>query len=69
VSSGYYSQIVVKEALNAQIPCMAIIDTNFKGISVTMPIPGNDEGFYIMIFYNNIVSNFILLKKFFLFFL
>jgi len=43
---------------------MAIVDTNTKSQSINLAIPGNDESLNCVIFYNEVVSNYILLCKF-----
>jgi len=56
--------MAVREALCFGVPCLGIVDTNISGHAVTLPIPGNDDSIEALIFYNEIVSNIILLNKF-----
>jgi len=64
-SSVYHSSIVVKEAINTNIPCIGIIDTNTKSHNVSLALPGNDDSINSILFYNNIVCELILFYKFF----
>ena len=64
VSSVYYSYWPVREALFLGIPCFGVVDTNTICDYITIPFPGNDESIKCMAFYNDCVSNFILIKKF-----
>jgi len=65
VSSVYYSSIAVKESVNANIPCIGIVDTNVKSHNVSLAIPGNDDSINSILFYNNIISELVLFYKFF----
>jgi ribosomal protein S2 len=48
---------------------MAVVDTNMKSQSINLAIPGNDESFGCIVYYNEVISNYILLSKFNLVFL
>jgi ribosomal protein S2 len=61
VSNSYWP---VREALSLGIPCFGVVDTNTISYFITIPLPGNDESMACMVFYNDSVANFILLKKF-----
>jgi ribosomal protein S2 len=52
------------EALSLGIFCLGIVDTNVKSQSVSIAVPGNDESLNSVIFYNNLICNYILLLKF-----
>lgn len=54
----------VGEALNLGIYCLAIVDTNVRSNAINIAVPGNDESLYSIIFYNELVCNYILLCKF-----
>jgi ribosomal protein S2 len=62
--SAFKSAPAVSEALASGIPCIAVIDTNVKSQAVSLPIPGNDDSLDSIIFYNEIISNFVLRCKF-----
>jgi len=54
----------VKEALYLGIPCLGVVDTNTPTNVVSIPFPGNDESIDCMVFYNDIIANYVLLRKF-----
>jgi ribosomal protein S2 len=47
-----------------KIPCISVVDTDTWTQVSSLAIPGNDESLGCIIFYNDIVSNFVLVKKF-----
>jgi ribosomal protein S2 len=64
VSNVYNSHPPVKEALNLGIPCLGVVDTNVLADVISIPFPGNDESIDCIIFYNSLISHYILLEKF-----
>jgi small subunit ribosomal protein S2 len=64
ISSVSDSPLATREAYCLGIPCLAIVDTNVKSQAVNLAIPGNDESLNCIIYYNAIVSNYVLLCKF-----
>jgi len=64
VSSVFNSYWPVREALSLGIPCFGVADTNTLCNFITLPLPGNDESMDCMVFYNDSLANFILVKKF-----
>jgi ribosomal protein S2 len=64
ISSLHTSYAPAKEALLTRIPCISIVDTNSWTQTASIAIPGNDESLGCLVFYNDIISNFILSKKF-----
>ena len=48
----------------AMIPCMGIVDTNTHAQSCSIAVPGNDDSIECIIFYNELVSEYILFRKF-----
>lgn len=54
----------VTEALNLGICCLAIVDTNINSQAVNIAVPGNDESLHSIIFYNELICNYVLLCKF-----
>ena len=64
ISSLQYSYFSAKEAMSLKIPSIAIVDTNSWTQSTSIPIPGNDESLGCIIYYNDLISNFILSRKF-----
>lgn len=64
VSNVLASYNICQEAMHLRIPTMGIVDTNSPQKYVNMAIPGNDESFSSVGFYNNLVSMFILYNKF-----
>ena len=55
---------VAKEALRALIPCIGIADTATSAHALSLAVPGNDESLESIYFYNCLVSQTVLLKKF-----
>jgi len=62
--SAFKSASAISEALAYGIPCIAIVDTNVKSQAIALPIPGNDDSLDSIIFYNEIISSFVLKCKF-----
>jgi ribosomal protein S2 len=56
--------LAVLEASASGIPCIAIADTNIKSQIIHLAIPGNDDSLESLIFYSEVISNFVLLCKF-----
>ena len=54
----------MKECRVINIPCIAVCDTNFRSHYVNFAIPGNDDSVDALIFYNSIISAFIVYLKF-----
>lgn len=65
VSSVLNSYIVVNEATNARFPCLGIVDTNTLSQDCSIVIPGNDDSLDCVFFYNFMVSEYILYRKYF----
>ena len=55
---------VAKEALRAQIPCIGIADTATGSHTLSIAVPGNDESLEALYFYNSLLCNTVLQKKF-----
>lgn len=53
-----------KEALRAIIPCVGIADTATSAHALSLAVPGNDESLEAIYFYNTLMANNVLLKKF-----
>lgn len=64
ISSLHNSYFAAKEAFNLKIPAMAIVDTNAWAQVASVAIPGNDESVECIVFYNDLISSFILSRKF-----
>jgi ribosomal protein S2 len=64
ISGAKQSLQAVKECRTANIPCIAICDTNFPSHYVNFAIPGNDDSIDAIVFYNSIISQFIVYLKF-----
>ena len=52
------------EATKANVLTFGVTDTNAWTQTVTLPIPGNDDSVIGLIFYHDLVSSFILLRKY-----
>jgi small subunit ribosomal protein S2 len=59
-----YSYRVAKETLSSAIACVGIADTATSAHALSCAIPGNDESLESIYFYNTLLANSILLKKF-----
>lgn len=64
ISSVKNSYFATAEAVFANVPCLGIVDTNSLSQSCTIAIPGNDDSLDCIIFYNDLVSEYILFRKF-----
>lgn len=64
VSNVLLSYDICQEAMNLRIPTIGIADTNSPQKYVNIIVPGNDESFSSVGFYNNLMSMFILYNKF-----
>lgn len=64
ISNLHNSYAPAYEALTLKIPSLCVVDTNVWSQVATIAVPGNDESISCIIFYNDLVSNFILCKKF-----
>ena len=64
VSNVLLSYNVCQEAMNLRIPTIGIVDTNSPQKYVNIAVPGNDESFSSVGFYNNLMSMFIIYNKF-----
>lgn len=53
-----------RESAERGIVCVGIADTDAKVGHVSVAIPGNDESITSIYFYNNLISRFILQKKY-----
>jgi len=64
VSNVLLSYDVCQEAMNLRIPTIGIADTNSPQKYVNIIVPGNDESFSSVGFYNNLMGMFVLYNKF-----
>ena len=64
VSNVKDSYIACREADNLQIPTIGIVDSDAPTMYVDIAIPGNDEGVHPIIYYNSMIAQFVLYKKF-----
>ena len=64
VSSVVRSYIACKEAFSLGIPAIGICDTDAHSQIVPLPLPGNDETMICLVFYNELISSYILYYKF-----
>jgi ribosomal protein S2 len=63
VASVLNSFFISSEATALKIPCIGIVDTNAPSQTTTIAIPGNDDSLNAVLFYNEIVSSFIMFRK------
>lgn len=61
INTSYYPSI---EAMSLKIPSISIVDTDTWTQASSIAIPGNDESLGCLVFYNDIISGFILSRKF-----
>lgn len=64
ISNLENSHFAAREATALKIPSFGIVDTNSLSQIVLLPIPGNDESTLCLILYNDLMSNYILSRKF-----
>lgn len=64
VSNVDKSYAPVKEALDAGVPCLGVVDTNVLATFISIPFPANDESIDCVVFYNNFISLIVLLEKY-----
>lgn len=60
VSNNY---VVANEASSLKVPCIGIVDTNALSHLASIAVPGNDDSIFTSIFYNEMVSSFIMYRK------
>lgn len=65
ISNVHRSYTPSKEAFYAEAAALGIVDTNTYSQMVNLPIPANDDSLDCLVFYNEFVSSFILLRKFY----
>jgi ribosomal protein S2 len=63
ISSVSNSAIAVYEASRLDVPCLAISDTDVKTQAINVAIPANDKSEAGALYYNKIVSDFVVLCK------
>ena len=61
VKNSYFA---TAEAYYGNVPCLGVVDTNTFSQSCTVAIPGNDDSINSIIFYNDLVCEYILYRKF-----
>jgi small subunit ribosomal protein S2 len=66
VTSVLNSYFMVNEARYAKVPCIGIVDSDAASQGCTIAVPGNDDSLVCVIFYNRIISDYIIYKKFLL---
>lgn len=54
----------INEALSASIPSLGIWDTDALPQGCTIPVPGNDDSFSCIVFYYDLMAEYILYRKF-----
>ena len=62
--SVHTTQFPVREAFFLGIPCFGVVDTNAYSNTVSIAFPGNDDSSQCISFYNELIVNYILKKKF-----
>lgn len=66
ISNVSFSYQAAIESQQLGIPCIGIVDSNTYTHVTSIPIPGNDDSIDCLVFYNDFISKFILLKKYIL---
>jgi len=64
ISSIESSYFAANEANSFQIPSLGIVDTTTDSQASSLAVPGNDDSLECIVFYNNMVCEYILYKKF-----
>ena len=66
VSSVKNSYGPSKESYKLRIPCLGVVDTDTYSHVASIAMPGNDESFECLFFYNDLVAQHILSKNIFM---
>jgi len=64
LSSVFFSKFVVKDALCGYVGCFGLLDTNADSRDCSFALPSNDDSLDWVVFVNDIFSELILVKKF-----
>lgn len=64
VSSIISNYFVVNEAFHSSIPCMGIADTDALAQGCSVTIPGNDDSLDSVVFYHDLLAEYVLYRKF-----
>ncbi len=64
VSSISANYGVVNEALQSGVPCMGIADSDAMVQGCTIAVPGNDDALDSVVFYHELLAEYILYRKF-----
>ena len=65
ISSVFFSQEAGVESVVGGTPGVGIVDTNTYSQVTSSPVPGNDDSFQTIVFYNQLTTRIILNRKFF----
>jgi hypothetical protein len=64
VSSVTLNYFVVNETFSSEVPCMGIADSDALVQGCSIVVPGNDDSLDSVVFYHDLVSEYILYRKF-----
>lgn len=64
VSSVTLNYFVVNETFSSEVPCMGIADSDALVQGTSIVVPGNDDSLDSVVFYHDLVSEYILYRKF-----
>lgn len=64
VSSVTWNYFVVNETFSCQVPCMGIADSDALAQGCSIVVPGNDDSLDSVVFYHDLVAEYILYRKF-----
>lgn len=64
VSSIAANYFVVAESLSGRVPCLGISDTDAFSQGASLAVPGNDDSVACVLFYHDLLAEYILYRKF-----
>jgi len=64
LSSVFFSNFAVRDALKGYVGCLGLLDTNANAKDCSYVIPSNDDSIDWVVFINDVFSEYILFKKF-----
>lgn len=64
VSSISANYAVVNEAMHSGVPCIGIADSDAMVQACTIAVPGNDDALDSVVFYHDLIAEYILYRKF-----
>lgn len=64
VSSVLLNYFVVQETFSSEVPCMGIADSDALVQGCSIAVPGNDDSLDSVVFYHDLLAEYVLYRKF-----